>query len=231
MKTGSSKKRQANQETDNASTRDRLLEVAGQLFAEKGYDRTTSKEITERAEVNIAAVNYHFGGVEELYSAVIEEASRLIATSDQMNEALEGKHDAKDRLEAFLGLFVRSLAGPASSSWKLRILAREFSAPTIANQPQRKRDRLQKISMLKEIVGDLMELPTDHPAVARSCINVLAPCFILMIGDRPTLKSAFPQLGLRTQDAPALLEHMVQFAIAGMTAVAKEAKQAKNGKR
>lgn len=210
------------QDEGGSSTRERLLEVAGQLFAEKGFDRTTSKEITEQAGANSAAVNYYFEGIEGIYAAVVEEAASLLVTSKQMQEVVGVHQDARGKLEAYLGLFVKSLTSPASSSWKLRILAREFSAPNLANQTPRKKERHQKISMLKGIVSDLMGLPEDHPSVARGCVSVLAPCFILLIGDRPTLKRAFPQLGLQPKDAPALLRHMVTYAIAGLSAVAAE---------
>ena len=40
-------------------SREHLLEVAGEVFAEEGYGRATSKEICERAGMNAAAVNYH----------------------------------------------------------------------------------------------------------------------------------------------------------------------------
>jgi AcrR family transcriptional regulator len=45
-----------------ASTRERLLEAAGHVFAEHGYHATTVREIVKRSGANIAAVNYHFGG-------------------------------------------------------------------------------------------------------------------------------------------------------------------------
>ena len=60
---------------DGNATRQKIIEVAGTLFAEKGYAETSSKEITERAGTNIAAVNYHFGSREKLYIAVLDEAS------------------------------------------------------------------------------------------------------------------------------------------------------------
>ena len=58
---------------DGNATRQKIIEVAGTLFAEKGYAETSSKEITERAGTNIAAVNYHFGSREKLYIAVLDE--------------------------------------------------------------------------------------------------------------------------------------------------------------
>ena len=50
----------------------RLLEVALKLFAVKGLDGVSTREIAQKAQVNISAITYYFGGKAELYSAVLE---------------------------------------------------------------------------------------------------------------------------------------------------------------
>ena len=52
------------------STKDRILNAAEQLFAEQGFAGTSLREVTSRADVNIAAVNYHFGSKENLVNEV-----------------------------------------------------------------------------------------------------------------------------------------------------------------
>lgn len=102
-------------------------------------------------------------------------------------------------------------------------MIREFAAPTVTDQSAHNKDLAQKMSVLKGIVSEVTGLPEDHPAVARGCINVLSPCFLLAICDRPTLKRAYPQFGLQPEDAPALIQHMTLFALAGLAAVARDA--------
>src|SRR6266481_4278091 len=94
------------------SPRTRLLEAAGQVFAEKGFDRATGKEICERAGTNTAAVNYYFGGMEGLYAAVVWEAHNRFVTFEAAAEAIAAKGDAKSRLETILDLVVRTITGP-----------------------------------------------------------------------------------------------------------------------
>src|SRR5438552_12326711 len=55
-------------------TQTRLLEVAGQVFAEKGFDGATVREICQRADANIAAVNYYFRDKEKLYIEAVKSA-------------------------------------------------------------------------------------------------------------------------------------------------------------
>ena len=53
------------------STKSKILDAAEELFATKGFNGTSLREITSRAEVNLAAVNYHFGSKKELIKAVM----------------------------------------------------------------------------------------------------------------------------------------------------------------
>jgi AcrR family transcriptional regulator len=52
------------------STKDRILAAAEELFAQHGFAGTTLRQVTGRADVNIAAVNYHFGSKENLVNEV-----------------------------------------------------------------------------------------------------------------------------------------------------------------
>ena len=51
-------------------TKARLLEAAGEEFAEKGFELARVRAICERAGANLAAINYHFGDKEQLYVEV-----------------------------------------------------------------------------------------------------------------------------------------------------------------
>lgn len=68
-------------------TKSRILDVAEELFAERGVDRVSVRDITDAAKVNLAAVNYHFGSKEELIAAVF---ARRIGPVNQLRiEALD----------------------------------------------------------------------------------------------------------------------------------------------
>ena len=59
-------------DTSTTTTRQRITDTAAVLFAQHGYASTTTRQITEEAEVNIAAVNYHFGSKENLLIEVLD---------------------------------------------------------------------------------------------------------------------------------------------------------------
>ena len=56
----------------NSHTQNRILEAAGEVFADVGFRCATIRKICERAGVNVAAINYHFRSKEVLYSEVLK---------------------------------------------------------------------------------------------------------------------------------------------------------------
>ena len=87
------------------STKDRILGAAEELFAQHGFAGTSLRQVTSRADVNIAAVNYHFGSKENLVNEVFRR--RMDDMTDlrlsQLKTALE-KHPGE--LQPVLAAFV-----------------------------------------------------------------------------------------------------------------------------
>ncbi len=76
-------------------TRDRILDEAERLFAEQGFDSVSVRQITTAAEVNLAAVNYHFGNKHNLYLEVfrsrwLPRAAKVRTRLAEMVEAGNG---------------------------------------------------------------------------------------------------------------------------------------------
>jgi TetR/AcrR family transcriptional regulator, regulator of cefoperazone and chloramphenicol sensitivity len=207
------------------STRDQLLEAAGQVFAEKGFERSTAKEISERAGTNTAAVNYYFGGIEALYDAVVEEARNRIFSDQAIENAVVGKTTAKAQLEAVFGVVAQTLLGPVSSSWVLRVLGRDMVTPSARSNAAKEKLILPRALILSRFVAQFLDLPEDDAAVARACISIMAPFCMLILADRHRMKRALPSLGLDARDAPAMANHLAKFAIGGLEAVARGARK------
>lgn len=65
--------------------REKILDVAENLFAEKGYTETSIREITKKAHCNLSAVNYYFHGKENLYIEVFRRNMRTVGSQDALN--------------------------------------------------------------------------------------------------------------------------------------------------
>ncbi|MEH6414479.1 TetR/AcrR family transcriptional regulator [Pseudomonas sp. CGJS7] len=92
--------------TAHFSTKDRILGAAEELFAQFGFTGTSLRQVTSRADVNIAAVNYHFGSKENLVNEVFRR--RMDEMTEQRMSALKAataQHPGE--LEPILAAFVQ----------------------------------------------------------------------------------------------------------------------------
>jgi AcrR family transcriptional regulator len=93
----------------SADTKTRILDVAEELFAEEGIDRVSIRDITEGARVNLAAVNYHFGGKEDLIASVFERRVRPVneARIAALTEVEEKAGHRPPKVEDILAAFIQ----------------------------------------------------------------------------------------------------------------------------
>jgi AcrR family transcriptional regulator len=112
------------------STKDRLLNSAEQLFAEHGFASTSLRQLTTLADVNIAAVNYHFGSKDNLINEVFRR--RLDDLSERRMKALQQAQSLPENtLEKVLAAFIRpaleiSIEHEGGSAF-VRMLARAYA--------------------------------------------------------------------------------------------------------
>jgi TetR/AcrR family transcriptional regulator len=105
------------------NTRDRILETSIELFAEKGFNGTTTKEIAERAEVNESLIFRHFSTKRELYGAIIE---RKIDEEPGIEMPLHEHKNSKDVRLIFTAIAERMFDKCGKDSSFIRLL--HFSA-------------------------------------------------------------------------------------------------------
>jgi len=118
---------------------DRLVEVGTRLFATRGCDGTSIRDLADAAGVNVAAVHYYFGGKEQLYAVVIQHVfAGMVELRALLEEELRVARVAGTREAAriALGRCVRALVGRLISngqaSWAGAYLQRESMQPTAA---------------------------------------------------------------------------------------------------
>ena len=134
----------------HSDTKQRILDSAEQHFADVGYHATSLRSITATAEVNLAAVNYHFGSKEALLEAVILRRLRPLneLRSRRLEDVLKNAEKAQEapscrdilhcfveptlrlrqpgsKAENFIALIGRTLADPQGRAMK--IFAREMT--------------------------------------------------------------------------------------------------------
>jgi AcrR family transcriptional regulator len=140
------------------STKDRLLHAAEELFAQQGFASTSLRQVTSRADVNIAAVNYHFGSKENLVNEVFRR--RMDVMSGQRLEALhKATAAAPGQLDAILAAFVEPALAMAQDRHGggafIRVIARAYA---------------ERIDSLRKFLSD------QYGHVLREFAKALAAC-------------------------------------------------------
>ena len=112
------------------STKDRILYAAEELFAQQGFASTSLRQVTSRADVNIAAVNYHFGSKENLVNEVFRR--RMDDMSRERLAALQLAVEAHPgELEPILAAFVEPALAMAQDRHGggafIRVIARAYA--------------------------------------------------------------------------------------------------------
>lgn len=207
------------QRTDGSTTRLHILETAGQLFAERGFAESTSKEICTRAGTNMAAVNYHFGSRDGLYEAVLIEAHRQLVSMDELISLASEAGDPRLKLRAFLTHLVEMGSQP-KAPWGFRVVLREALSPSPALPALIRQAVLPKARLIRGLIGGIMDLPEDHPSVQRGLLFAVLPCIVMTVAPKDLASKVLPAL----KDAEGLADDLMRYVFAGLDAIAKEAK-------
>lgn len=105
------------------ATRRALVDAALTVFAAKGYEAGSVRDITARAKANQGAITYHFGGKEGLYREVLREARRFMSAQPLLDvESVESLP-----LEEALRLFLRQALAPLAETARIRRYLRIFA--------------------------------------------------------------------------------------------------------
>src|SRR3982751_5339245 len=92
--------------TAHFSTKDRILGAAEELFAQYGFSGTSLRQVTSRADVNLAAVNYHFGSKENLINEVFRRRMDEMSQARLSALATAQTLPAPERLAGVLAAFI-----------------------------------------------------------------------------------------------------------------------------
>ncbi|MFA9407982.1 MAG: TetR/AcrR family transcriptional regulator [Candidatus Dadabacteria bacterium] len=123
MSTEKATEKASSNQPEKTNTREKILETAIELFAKKGFNGTTTKEIAEAAEVNESLIFRHFSTKKELYGAIIEQK---IDEEPGIELPLYKYKDTKDDYLIFKSIAERMLDKCGKDSSFIRLL--HFSA-------------------------------------------------------------------------------------------------------
>ncbi len=197
------------QSPSTTETKERILDAAETLFAERGFAATSLRAIAARAEVNLAATHYHFGSKKGLLAAVFH---RRIAPINALR--LDGLQQLEDSgealtvgniLEAFFQPFTRDdmyATAPAVIGWI-------YGEPEVITKPIFEREFTTVARRYQQTLAKVL------PRVTRDDLRWR---FHFMVGSMIHLLQMNAPLGVTSSRKSFLrgLEHLITFSIAGL---------------
>lgn len=206
---------------DPGSTRQRILDAAEALFAERGFDGVSLRQITARAGVELALANYHFGPKHELFVAVINRrADELNGARRRLLEALPDLPTVEGLIEAFARPFLdKSVHG--GPGWKsyARLIAQT------ANAARWTRDIMtaQFDPIAREFLAGMRRaLPAANEADLYWGFHFLVGAMTLMFAETGRIDT-LSDGRFRASDLEEIHARLVPFMAAGYRALARPA--------
>lgn len=213
------------------STRQRLIEAAGQLFAEKGFKETTVREISEQAGANLAAVNYHFRDKEGLYEEIILYILNGIKEEFPVDKDIDETPSPEARLRTFIRNMVYRFNDPARPAWQGTLLAQERMNPRPIILTVIHEEIGKTISLLSSIMLDLLD-PDSEPEDIKLCMDSVMGQLLFQAHARgPHAPPMVQREVLQAKEIDRLIQHIAEFSLAGIRQIRKRNQDNKDEKQ
>lgn len=196
-------------------TRHRVLMAGAEVFAEKGYDKATIREIVERADANLNAVNYYFRDKRGLYFALFEHAHQHAAEED--HEAFVRMRDLPpaERLRGFIDHVLRGFVLKAHAPWQTRLMVREMTEPSGALSALVEQFIRPRFDELRAIVREIVPPNTPNRTVRLSVECIVAQCAHLAHA-RAIVTQLLPELEYTPEGITVMVDHITAFSLAAL---------------
>jgi TetR/AcrR family transcriptional regulator, regulator of cefoperazone and chloramphenicol sensitivity len=207
-----------------ADTQKRLLEAAGEVFAEYGYRAATVRQICEKAGANIAAVNYHFGDKESLYMAVLRFVPKSYAEKNPSHLSLSAKATPEQKLRACIHSLLRRVFDNGRPGWHTKILAREMIEPTRALDMLVEEGGRPMHKELALIIRELFGSAATDKAVRLCTMSIMSQC-VYYYHARPVITRLYPQQKYGSSDIEEIAEHITLFSLFAVKGLSRKMKR------
>jgi AcrR family transcriptional regulator len=208
-------------EIDTADTEHRLLQAAGEVFAEHGYRAATVRQICEAAGANVAAVNYYFGDKEKLYMAVLRSVSKVNADKYPPYALSHCEAPPEQQLRAYIHALLQRIFDEGRPGWHIKIMARELIEPTHGIDMIVEEGARPYHQALTAIVRALLG-PCANPDAVRLCtLSILGQCAYYHHA-RQVIRRLYPEQRYGEEDIAQLAQHITAFSLEGLRQFTQE---------
>lgn len=203
----------SNKDQHDDDARRRLLNAAGPIFADQGFEKATVREICRSAAVNIASVGYYFGDKMGLYREVVRE----VRDNKDRRFPIPDAHafeDPEQRLLAFVRTLLQRMLSKGESSWQVALLMREMQQPTGALDDIVQEHFQPVFDELRETLRALLPHSTTTSQLDHLGLSVIGQCFHYRVGQNTIHRIIDPQSLKDLNDLNMLAVHITSVTLA-----------------
>jgi len=206
---------------ESIGTEQRLLEAAGEIFAEFGYRAATVRQICEKAGANVAAVNYHYGDKEQLYQAVLRSVPDAHAIKYPSRSGLSPEATAAEQLRAYVQALLHRVFDAGRPGWHSKIISREMVEPTRALDSLLEEVARPLHRELASIVRLLLGATANDEDVRFCALSIMGQC-VYYHHARTVLARLYPEQKYGAEEVARLVDHIGAFSLAALREFAQK---------
>jgi TetR/AcrR family transcriptional regulator, regulator of cefoperazone and chloramphenicol sensitivity len=210
-------------DTEQSKTRIRILEAAAAIFAEHGFAATTIRMICGSAQVNLAAVNYHFGNKEGLYREVLRHARKCAYQRYPLTYGLTDDAAPEHRLFAFIHSFLLRTSGDERNLGFGTLVMRELVEPTDALDMLIDEGIRSMFGQLVEIVRVLMGEDADEDLVLACSRSIISQCLFYLFS-RPVISRMASEQKFDPENMGKIAEQIMFFSLNALKGISRNGK-------
>ncbi len=195
-------------------TRSKLIDAAGQVFSESGFQAATVREICARAGVNIALVNYHFGDKLELYTEVLRHSVGA-SGNGIINQAIASVAPPEAAFRELIQAMLLRVCRADRPGWHFRLMMHEIAQPTPAMANVIDETMRPVYDRFRELISVMIDLPPDHDTVRLATHSVIGQV-VHYAHARKIISSVWPELELNPERIAQIATHIADFSLAGL---------------
>lgn len=199
--------------TDDTPTR--VLRAAGPIFAQKGYESATVREICADAGVNLASVNYHFRDKATLYLETVKLAHTLMR-EHVPSPTWPDNVTAEEKLLQLIKTMLERMLGMQDQSWHRELMMREMINPTHACKSLVEDFIRPEHNRLLEVLKEIVPGETPAAQLEKLAFSIVGQCLLYRVCD------GFIQILISEDERNAsfqiehLAEHVYEFSLSAL---------------